>query len=167
MKVYHIVAVAEGGVIGKAGRLPWHFSADLKHFKKITLGSSILMGRKTFESIGNRPLAGRENFVLTRSKAPAANAENLKFFDSLESALKEIKTEKAFIIGGEDLYRQTMDKIDGVYLTLVKEKYVGDAYYPAHSLEDFKKMGFEIVGNESTPDEPQLEFIELRKRKSG
>ena len=166
MKLYHIVATSGGGVIGKDNQLPWRFSADLKHFKKITMGSTILMGRKTFESIGNRPLPGRENFVLTRSKPATGSAENLAFFDSLENALKKVKTEKVFIIGGGDLYRQTLDKIDGVYLTLIKKEYTGDTYYPVHSLQDFEKMGFEIAEQETSPDEPQLEFIELRKKGS-
>ena len=159
MKLFHIVAVAEGGVIGKENRLPWHFSSDLKRFKQTTMGSTLLMGRKTFESIGGRPLTGRENFVLTHSKPPAPEAENLKFFDSFESALKGVKTEKAFIIGGAKIFRQTMNQIDGIFLTRIHETYEGDAFYPpipAH---------FEEREREVSQDNSEIEFIYLENTK--
>src|SRR3989338_1905532 len=113
MKLYHVVAMANNRVIGKDNKLPWHFSTDLKFFKQLTTGSTVIMGRKTYESIG-KPLPNRENFVLSRnpsyyhsergeesqrSFAPAGlrmtqNA-NLRFFSSFEEAVKNIKTENA------------------------------------------------------------------------
>ena len=163
MKLYHIVAMAPGGVIGKENRLPWHSSADLKHFKKLTLGSTVIMGRKTFESLG-KPLPGRDNFILSHSeKKETAGAE---FFHSLEEALKAVKTEKAFIMGGGELYRETLDRVNGIYLTQVAGKYEGDTFYPTKSVEELEKLGFEIVFREKSSEDPQLEFIELRKRRN-
>ena len=127
MKLYHVVAMARNRVIGKDNRLPWHFSSDLKHFRDLTWGSTVLMGRKTFEGIG-KPLPGRENFVLSRTKQIPGN--HLYFFDSLEKALASIKTQNAFIIGGATLYAQTMECVDGIYLTLVDADYEGEAHYP-------------------------------------
>ncbi|OGW69808.1 MAG: hypothetical protein A2036_01635 [Omnitrophica bacterium GWA2_50_21] len=129
--LYHIVAVAENRVIGKKNRLPWHFSADLKHFKQLTMGMTVIMGRKTFESIG-KPLPGRQNFVLSRSLKNEKNPEgpSLKFFVSLDDALKQIATPDAFIIGGAELYRQTIEQIDGIWLTSIPGVFEGDAFYP-------------------------------------
>ena len=128
VKLYHIVACAENRMIGKNGQLPWHFSVDLKHFKETTMGSTIIMGRRTFESIGKKPLPGRENFVLSR--AQQETIPNVKYFCSLEEALKHVATETAFVIGGADLFRQTMGQVDGIYLTKIARAYEGDVYYP-------------------------------------
>lgn len=129
--LYHVVAMADNRVIGKNNQLPWHFSADLKHFKQLTLGMTVIMGRKTFESIG-KPLPGRQNFVLSRFPQPQiAGMDNApKFFLSLDEALKRIETPQAFIIGGADLYRQTIDRVDGIWLTRIEGNYDGDAFYP-------------------------------------
>ena len=146
MKLYHVVAAAENGVIGKDNKLPWHFSSDLKFFKQLTTGSTVIMGRKTFESIG-KPLPGRENVVLTRKSEIASSASpprndnsviasersersNLVFCTSIEEALGKVRTFQAYIIGGENIYRQTLDKIDGIYLTKIYASYEGDAFYP-------------------------------------
>ena len=139
MKLYHIVGMAENRVIGKDNRLPWHFSEDLKNFKALTMGQTLLMGRKTYESIG-RPLPGRANFVLTRSAVTACQQDvvkrdlpagtELRFFASIESALQAAKTPTVFVMGGADLYAQTLDRIDGIYMTRIPGQYEGDAFYP-------------------------------------
>ncbi|MBI3307433.1 MAG: dihydrofolate reductase [Candidatus Omnitrophica bacterium] len=147
MKLYHVVAMAKNRVIGKDNKLPWHFSSDLKHFKQLTTGSTVIMGRKTFESIG-KPLAGRENIVLSRNSGIALSAlpprndndaviaserserSNLIFCTSLEEALKKVRTFQAYIIGGGKIYQQTMDKVDGIYLTVIDQDFEGDAFYP-------------------------------------
>lgn len=154
MKLYHIVAMSENRVIGKKNQLPWHFPADLKHFKNLTMGSTIIMGRKTFESIG-KPLPGRENFVLSRRRKPASahGAERVYFFLSLENALEKVKTEKTFIIGGADLFQQTMYLVDGIYLTKIGGKYEGDAFYPEITKE------FKEISRTPCPEDPNLEFI--------
>jgi dihydrofolate reductase len=158
MKTYHLVAYSNNHVIGKNNQLPWHFSVDLKHFKNLTMGHTIVMGRKTFDSIG-KPLPGRANFVLSRS-ARGGQSKNLKFFASISEALRNAKTEKVFIIGGEEVYRQTMDKIDGIYLTEVKGDYEGDVYYPAIP------EGFKEISRERLKEEKNLEFVFLEKVES-
>jgi len=125
--LYHIVTVARNYVIGKRNKLPWYFPEDRQYFKKMTPGSTIIMGRKTFESIGG-PLPGRENFVL--SKSHPAGDKNPRYFGSLGAALSEAKTPDVFIGGGADLYRQTLSFVDGVYMTRIDANYEGDVYYP-------------------------------------
>ena len=126
-QIFHVVAMAQNKVIGKDNKLPWHFSADLKFFKALTTGQTVIMGRKTHESIG-RPLPNRENYIVSRSLRQDVGA--LKNFSSIESALRAVRTEKAFIIGGAEIYRQTIDKIAGIYLTLIHQDFDGDAFYP-------------------------------------
>ena len=132
MKLFHIVAMARDRVIGKDNRLPWHFSSDLKHFKQTTMGSALIMGRKTFESIGKKALPGRENFVLSRTPEVRISEPPgfVKFFTSLENALKAAPTEKIFIIGGETLFKETINQVDGIYLTQIDASYEGDVFYP-------------------------------------
>lgn len=125
--LYHVVAVALNGVIGKDNKLPWHIPADLKHFKELTAGSTVIMGRKTFDSIG-RALPGRENFVL--SKFRSVPGDNLRFFKSFDEALENVTTPDAYIIGGASLYQQTLNQIDGIYMTKIFKEYEGDTYYP-------------------------------------
>ena len=158
MKLYHIVAVATNRVIGLEGRLPWHFSSDLKKFKELTMGSTVIMGRRTFESIG-RVLPGRTNFVLTRREV--RGQENPKFFTSLDEALRRVTTAKAFVIGGESLYRETMNRIDGIWLTRIHEDYKGDAYYPEIPAS-FKEVKKEILQKEN----PKIELIYLENTKA-
>ncbi len=150
--------MAQNRVIGKDNQLPWHFSEDLKHFKQLTMGSTIIMGRKTYESIG-KPLPGRENFVLSRS-VQASGEDHLRFFDSLQDALKAVKTPKAFIIGGEQLFIQTMDKVDGIYLTRIHRDYTGDVFYPEIPLHEFKQTETKILKN----SDPQIDIILYDKK---
>lgn len=153
MKLYHVVAVSENGVIGRDNRLPWHFSSDLKNFKQLTVGQTVMMGRRTFESIGSKPLPGRENFILTH--LPREGGGPLKFFGSVDEALSQVKTAKAFIIGGARLFRETLERIDGIYLTRIHQEYDGDAYYP--------KIPERFVEKEkrTLQENPKIEFIYL------
>jgi len=157
MKLYHIVAVSRNGVIGKDNQLPWRFSSDLKHFKEITMGHTVIMGRKTFESIG-KPLPNRENFVLSRQKKNGE--QGISFFSSIDEAFSKVKSDKAFIIGGGDLYRQTLDRIDGIYLTRIQKDYEGDTFYPKipDSLVEKRR-------DVSEENQVKLEFIYLEKSK--
>jgi dihydrofolate reductase len=125
--LFHVVAMANRRVIGKNNRLPWHFPSDLKHFKQLTTGGTILMGRKTFASIG-KPLPERINFVVSRSAKQGG--DNPRFFQSIEEALRSVATKDCYVIGGAEIYRQTMDQIDGIYLTRIHADYEGDAFYP-------------------------------------
>jgi len=126
--LYHVVAMARNRVIGQDNQLPWHFSEDLKYFKTLTSGSTVIMGRKTHESIG-RPLPNRQNFVLSRQARQSVH-ENVRYFASLDEALRSNQTEKCFIIGGGDLFSQSLDRVDGVYLTEIDADFEGDTYYP-------------------------------------
>lgn len=153
--IFHVVAMARNRVIGKNNKLPWHFSSDLKHFKALTTGSTVIMGRKTFESIG-RPLPHRENFVLSRTQS-GSPAPHLHFFNSIEAALKNVKTENAFIIGGAELYNQTMDRVNGIYLTRIDADYEGDAFYPEIP------EGFDEIEIENLQDNPKIEVVLYEK----
>jgi len=170
MKLYHVVAMARNRVIGKDSKLPWHFPADLKHFKELTTGSTVIMGRKTYEGIG-KPLANRENFVVTRTPHPClagrqapispnrgeGKGEGIHFFNSIESALRNIQTLKAFVIGGASLYEQTFSKIDGIYLTTIDAFYEGDSFYPQFSSE------FKERWRKTLQSDPQIETIFYEK----
>lgn len=160
MKLYHVVAMANGRVIGRQNRLPWHFSADLRHFKQLTLGSTVIMGRRTFESIG-KPLPERRNFVLSRSAKSAAGPGGPEFFDSLERALGEAATEKCFIIGGAELYRETLGRADGIYMTRIHADYDGDAFYPDVP-ESFRELDRRVL-----QDAPKLEVIYYERQTPG
>ena len=169
MQLYHIVAVAENGVIGLNNQLPWpRFSADMRHFKAATLGGTLVMGRRTFESLGSRPLPQRENFVLSRSHLPGRDATlpHLWFFNSLEEALGNAPTEKVFIIGGAEIFRETIERVDGILLTEIEHDYEGDTYYP--DIPDYFHVK-SAAPLHSGPGEPSMEVIEYvntRKVKS-
>lgn len=129
MKLSIIVAHDPNLVIGKDGELPWHFSEDLKFFKKTTMGSPMLMGRGVFEELNEKPLPGRENVVLSRSKT----YEHVPTFSSIDKALDYLSDqEQVFIIGGGEIYRQTIDQVDELIITQVKTKYEGDTYFPEY-----------------------------------
>lgn len=130
-----IVAVAENGVIGRENDLPWHLSADLKRFKRLTSGHTIVMGRKTYESIG-RPLPNRRNVVLTRR--PALTWEGVDVESSLDDALRSCDGEsEVFVIGGRALYDIALPRADRLYLTRVLESFDGDVFFPTNALEEF------------------------------
>lgn len=127
-----IAAVSINGVIGKDGKLPWHIPEDLKRFKEITRGKAVLMGRKTFESIIEylgKPLPERKNIVITRQKNYEVPKDVL-IYHSIESALAAHKNEDIFIIGGAEIYRETMPLADKLYITEVHEIIEGDALFP-------------------------------------
>ena len=127
-RVYLVAAVAANGVIGAQGKLPWHLPEDLRHFKAITLGHPVIMGRKTWESLG-RPLPGRENIVVTR--APGYDAPGASVAASLEGALAFCAGEPvAFVIGGGELYAAALPLAHGLVLTEIQREYAGDARFP-------------------------------------
>jgi len=128
MRVSLIAAMAENRVIGRDNQLPWRLSADLQHFKALTMGKPIIMGRKTYESIG-QPLPGRTNIVITRDSA--FQAEGCEVVHSIEQALAVARDcEEVMVIGGANLYRQMLDRADRLYLTLVRAEVEGDALFP-------------------------------------
>lgn len=137
-----IVGMSENRVIGKNNQLPWHLSEDLKRFKKITLGHPVILGRKTYESIG-RLLPGRPHVIISRQKdykVPGATVVS-----SLEDALELYRgsDEEVFIIGGAEIYRLALPKVQKIYLTLVHQEIEGDAFFPEISSENFHEVSRE------------------------
>jgi len=133
METIIIAAVAKNGVIGKDGKLPWHIPEDFQHFKRTTNGHAIIMGRKTFESIG-KPLPNRVNIVLSGSMT---QPEDASYFvaRTLEQALQLCEKDgfgKAFIIGGTRLFKESLDKdmATQIILTEIKQEYDGDTFFP-------------------------------------
>lgn len=126
MQVSLIVAMSENRVIGKLGKLPWHLPNDLIHFKKLTTGKNILMGRKTFDSIG-RALPNRNNLVLTKNLDLRADA--ITVFHSKEELL-DSKLDELMVIGGEEIYKLFLPECRKIYLTLVHDVVAGDAFFP-------------------------------------
>jgi dihydrofolate reductase len=128
-----IAAVSENNVIGKNNTLPWHLPTDMKYFRDTTMGHCVIMGRKNYDSIPlkYRPLDGRTNIVVTRQKD--FKAEGCIVVHSIEEALKECEKKnetEGFIIGGADIYRQSMDIADRIYYTKIHHTFDGDAFFP-------------------------------------
>lgn len=144
MRLCHIVAASRNWVIGVDGELPWRIKSDLRFFKNMTTGHVILMGRKTYESIG-RPLPDRFSIVLSRSGEGKKIAKNAIMVSSLEDGLEFFKTIRAdwsdrlYVVGGGELYRHTMDRTSEVILTRVDARISGDTTYP-----DPSKNGFQL-----------------------
>lgn len=145
MRLAAIVAQAQNRVIGNQNRLPWHLPEDLKYFKSVTLGKPIIMGRKTYESIG-RPLPGRTNIVVTRD--PDYHREGIEVVHSLEQAVERAEQivlinggDEALVIGGAELYAQALPKVGRLYLTQVHAEVEGDAYFPAFDPAEWYQSG--------------------------
>lgn len=141
MIVSIIVATSLNHAIGKDNQLLWHLPADLKFFKTTTMGCPVVMGRKTFQSIG-RTLPGRQNVVITRDKNfNADNQFDLTVVGSIDEALVKLHAEKeVFIIGGGEIYKQSIDSVDTIYITLVHTVIDGDVYFP-----EIDKSKFDLV----------------------
>ena len=148
--IYHVVAVSKNGVIGKNGKLPWRFPADLKFFKNLTTGHTVIMGRKTFDSIG-KPLPNRENIVISRHPRP--ETAGVKFAETVDQALGRAQKGEIFIIGGASIYRETAHLIDGIYLTQIDQDYEGDAFYSG------VPEGFREVSRQKLQENPPIEVI--------
>jgi len=163
MKISIIVAIAENGVIGLDNKLIWRLSDDLKNFKRLTYGHFIIMGRKTYESIG-KPLPGRTNIVLSRSKD--FRAEGCMVLKSIEEALKysiKMNQEEVFIIGGEQIYREILSKADKLYLTRVHANPEGDAFFPAIDFSNWEEIAHTSIKRNGKNDF-DFEIVELIRR---
>ena len=144
MRLSLIVAMAENRVIGREGALPWHLPADLRHFQQVTIGHPVVMGRKTFESVG-RPLRGRTNVVITRN--PEYRAEGVVIAHSLDDALSRLSGEdEVFVLGGEAVFREAAPKAQRLHLTLVHAAIEGDTESPEECLE-----GWQLVSERYCP----------------
>lgn len=166
MKLAIIVAAAKNGVIGSNNQLPWHLPQDLKYFKSVTLGKPVIMGRKTYESIG-RPLPGRTNIVVTRSKDWLV--DNVIVTNSFEQALLEAKknladsaaSDEIMVIGGAEVYRAALPFADRVYLTRINATPEGDAFFEALSEADWE-LESSLAGDEIAL--VQHDFLVYRRR---
>ena len=154
MKIAIIAAVADNGVIGAGGELPWHYPADLRHFKQTTMGRPVIMGRRTFESIVDRigePLSGRTSVVLTTRGIDGGDVDRnptdigpdsgvAVAVDSIESAIAAAErtgADVAYVIGGASVYEQFLSRADRLLITEIEEAYEGDTHFPAFEDEEW------------------------------
>jgi dihydrofolate reductase len=157
-----LVAVAENGVIGREGRLPWHLPDDLRRFKRLTTGHAIVMGRRTCESIG-RALPGRRSIVLSRDPrfTPSPGIEVARSLDAAIAAC--VGEEEVFVIGGESLFREALPRADRVYLTRVHGRLAGDVLFP-----DFDETAWDCVERDEHAADERHEhpftFLTYRRR---
>ncbi|MCX7095953.1 MAG: dihydrofolate reductase [Methylobacter sp.] len=162
MKISLIVAMASNRAIGLNNQIPWHLSADLKKFKKITMGAPILMGRKTYESIG-RPLPGRSNIIISRN--PEYRQAGCLVFNDIEQALESCRDHaEIFVIGGSDFYRSMLAVADTLYLTQIHREFPGDTFFPELDASQWIE-----VEREDIQDDPDVafsySFLKLEKRR--
>lgn len=145
-----IVAMANNHVIGNQNQLPWHLPADLKHFKALTLGKSIIMGRKTYESIG-KPLPQRRNIIISRQKD--LSIPGCEVVGSLEDALTLIEGDaEGMIIGGSQIFLAALPLVSKIYLTVIQHDFNGDIFFPELDMSQWQ----EISREDHTPDEKNL-----------
>ena len=164
MKSIHaIVAVASDWAIGRQGELLCHMPDDMKHFKEVTMGHSIVMGRKTFESFPRRPLPGRQNIVITRNlqwQYPGVTVAH-----SVEEAIAAAETADVFIIGGADIYEQTLPMVDVLHLTMIHARWASaDAYFPALDMSEWQEVSREHHESDHR-NAYEFDFVTLKRRK--
>ena len=162
-----LVAMASNRVIGRGNALPWRLPADLKHFKALTMGHSIIMGRKTHESIG-KPLPGRQNVIITRQKN--YHVVGAVVVHSIDEALQVCKNDKTkskecFVIGGAELYQQTLAFCHRMYITEIQHCFNGDTFFPVFNTDEWIEIACDkhFSGNN---DELAYHFVVL-DRKTG
>ena len=138
MKLTAVVAIDENRVIGLDNKLPWHMPADLQHFKKVTLGKPVLMGRKTYESIG-RPLPKRRNVIISRD--PDFVIDGGEIFNSPGAALEALKDyPEIMLIGGAQLFTQLMPQLTNLELTIIHHQFKGDTFFPEIDFEQWREI---------------------------
>jgi len=156
-----VVAVGENNEIGKAGRMPWHLPADLRHFKTLTLGKSVIMGRKTFEAIG-KPLPERRNIVISRK--PGYSAPGCEVTQSFTDALVlTAGVAEKMVIGGGEIYREALPRAQRVYLTRVHGHFDADTFFPAIDPSNWREMAREDHVVDARNAHP-YSFITLERR---
>ena len=166
MKLALIWAMSRNRVIGRNNALPWHLSEDLKYFKRVTMGKPVIMGRKTYESIG-RPLPGRTNIVISRQ--PGLQIEGAKVVDSLDAAICHAENiclingvDEAVVMGGAEIYALALPKADRLYMTQVHAEVHGDAYFPEIDLDTWQEMAREDF-SASGPNPYDYSFVVLER----
>lgn len=162
MRIALIWAMAQNRVIGRDNKLPWYLPNDLKYFKRMTTGKPVIMGRKTFESIG-RPLPNRTNIVVTRDAG--FDAEGVKVVHSLDDAIELAESEtlinggdEVIVMGGAEIYRQALPRADRLYVTLVHAEVDGDAFFPEIELNAYRELAREDYAAEG-PNPYDYSFV--------
>ena len=167
MNLSIIVAMAENGVIGREGQLPWHLSSDLRRFKRLTMGHAILMGRKTWESIG-RPLPGRTSIVISRQANYQSEHDGVLVATNLDEALAQArrldaKADEAFIIGGARIYETSLPRADRLLVTRVHAQIEGDVHFPQVDWNAWQLLEEEPHAADEKNDHPHTYQIWERK----
>ena len=138
MTISFVVAMGRNKVIGRNNSLPWNMPADMKHFKKLTLGKPIIMGRKTYETIG-KPLPNRKNIIITRDQD--YKAEGCIVAHSIEESLQSAENaEEVMVIGGAQIYKEFLPKANRIYLTIIDHDFEGDTHFPEYNEEEWQEI---------------------------
>lgn len=160
--VHAIVAVASDWAIGRQGGLLCHLPADMRHFKEVTMGYSIVMGRKTFDSFPRRPLPGRQNIVITRNadwQYPGVTVAH-----SLDDAIAVAHTDTVFVIGGAQVYEQALPLVDVLHLTCIHARWASaDVFFPALDMNEWQEVNREHH-NSDHRNAYEFDFITLKRR---
>ena len=152
----HIAAASSNNVIGIKNKLPWHIPEDLKFFKNKTRGQTVIMGRKTFESLGS-PLPERKNIVISRSQSFDGTVRADTIDEAIKKAQAEEQPNEIFIIGGGEIYKQSLNKVQKIYLTRIHKNYEGDAFYPDIPADQFQLT--EKIDRKGNPDFSFLTYV--------
>jgi len=164
MILTHVTAMSQNRVIGTQNTLPWSIPEDLKFFRDTTKGHIMIMGRKTFDSIGAKPLPQRFHIVITRQDLQSTHPL-VKYVKTLEEAIEAAKPltekwgEEVFIVGGGEIYKQSMDITDKIYLTVIYKDFEGDTYYPEVPLDKF-----ELTAKSDRTDPVPFSFLTYKKK---
>jgi len=163
-KISIIAAVSDNYAIGKSNNLPWHLPADLKHFRQLTTGHAVVMGKRTFEGLSNGPLPNRKNIVLTSVMSEGVNKGYFEA-DSLEDAVYLCEhEEQVFIIGGATVYKQCIGKVDSMYITWVHHEFSADTFFPKIDFEKWEEVSRE--DHEADKTNPySFTFSEYKRKK--
>ena len=151
MKVSLIAAMAKNRTIGLDNALPWHLPADQRYFKAKTMGHSLVMGRRTFESIGERPLPGRKTIVVSRRRDYAP--PGVEVARSLDEALARAEGEEVFVAGGEEIFREALPRAHRLYLTRIERDFPGDTFFP-----EFDESAWRLLDRERHEATTEIPF---------
>lgn len=149
-----VVAASENNVIGKNNQLLWHLPKDMKFFKNVTWAMPVVMGRKTFESMGSKPLSGRKNIVITRK--PGWKAEGVTVVNSIDEAIAlagQLNYKEIFVIGGGEIYKIIFEKANKIYMTRVHAELEGDTHFPV-----IEKSEWKLISNSDNPADEKHAF---------
>ncbi len=159
-----IAAMGRNRVIGNKGKLPWHMPADLEYYKSKIKGKTVVMGRKTFDSMGNKPLPNRTNIIITRDQN--YKVEDALVVHSAEEAIKEAEkinpNQELMVIGGSEIYKEFLPRANRIYLTIIEGEFKGDAFFPEYDITEWKEVSYEE--HERDKDNPyDYRFVVLER----